>query len=293
MSGSADDVLSRIVAWAAARPDIAALVQIGSRVQPGATPDAWSDYDFHLITSRPRDYRNPAVLRSIGDSWLVSAQPVFGNATKLTVILAGAAEVDFIVLPAWQMRVVFGVLRFPSTERAWPAPLRAGVRDLRIIACPGWQLVHGSAAWEHRYRRLGAAVPWPALAHKDFHGHVAGFWAAAIWTAKKIARGESRAAQREINRVLVEKLWLLLEAEARSVGGAVRPEARHAEIWLAADRRRDTDIATRPEAATLRRALGELAQAFSAATDRVAARHGWTPPPIDAAREWVLQQCRD
>ena len=53
-----------IAAWAENRPDIAALVQIGSRVQP-AGADQWSDFDYQLITTRPAAYRDPAPGRGL------------------------------------------------------------------------------------------------------------------------------------------------------------------------------------------------------------------------------------
>ena len=67
MSGEAQGWDEAVSAWARSRPDIQALVQIGSRVQEGSAVDAWSDYDYHLVTSRPGDYRDGRFTAELGD----------------------------------------------------------------------------------------------------------------------------------------------------------------------------------------------------------------------------------
>lgn len=287
---SADDVISRLAAWATTRPDLVALVQIGSRVQPGAEADAWSDYDFQLITSQPGAYRHAAAFAGLGEAWVFAVQPVFGGADKVTLIGPDAVEMDFVLLPAARLRIAFAALRFPGLSALWPAPLRVGVRDLRIVACPGWRVLKGGAAWEHRYARLGAAVPWPPLREEDFHARVAAFWAAAVWTAKKTLRGEYRAAQRELHRTLAEHLFALLEEEARAAGVRARPEARRAETWLAPERLRETALVSAPERTALATSLRAMAAHFDATADRLAASQGWSVPDHAAARAWVQSQ---
>ncbi|MBI2513799.1 MAG: aminoglycoside 6-adenylyltransferase [Opitutae bacterium] len=285
---SDDPVMARISAWAASRADISALVQIGSRVQPGATPDRWSDYDFQLISTRPALYRDPAALHGLGETWVVNSQRVFGGADKLTLVFPGGVEADFVILRAVELRIAFAALRAPGLASLWPPPLKFGVRNLKIVACPGWRVVKGGAAWERRYARLGATLPWPRLDEREFRGVCAAFWAAAVWTAKKIARGELRAAQRHFHLTLVEQLWRLLEEEARDHDRAVRPEARRAESWLAPERLPQSAFATGADRATLSRALRAAAGAFEDAAATLARQRGWTPPDHSAARDWLL-----
>ena len=292
MSAVPNDVVSRIAAWAEARPDITALVQIGSRVQAGAGADAWSDFDFHLITRRPDAYRDPSVLRELGDCWMASAQPVFGGATKATVILAGAVEADFVVLANWELRAAFAALRFPGLAALWPPLLRAGVRDLKIVACPGWRVVKGGPAWERRYARLGPDTPWPPLNQTQFREICAAYWTTLVWVTKKIERGELRAAQREFHRTLLEKTWLLLEQEARDARARARPEARHAEQWLPPARVGQTAITTGPDPAVLRRAVAQLTGLSEEVAKGVAAARGWEPPDGSAIKAWMLAQHR-
>jgi len=287
---SANPILQRIKEWADQRPDIVALIQIGSRVQPGAQPDAWSDYDFQLVTSRPADYRDTRAIEGLGPLWAAAAQPTFGGVTKVTAILPDAAEADFAVISHFEVRIAFAALRWPALERFWPPPLRAGVRDLRIVACPGWRIVKGGPTWERRYARLGSIVPWPPLDEARFRAICAAYWTGLVWVTKKTLRGELRAAQREFHRHLAEQVWLLLEHEARTQDAAVRPEARRAERWLAASRLAGTALATATDTTALKAALRQLHALFEETSSALARTHGWSPPAAPALREWFLQQ---
>jgi len=291
MADAPSDASARIAAWAGSRADIAALVQIGSRVQDGgARADRWSDYDYQLVTRTPAAYADPAALAGLGDVWLSSLQPVFGGVSKLTVILAGGAEADFVILPCGPIRVAFGALRFPALAGLWPAPLRAGLRDLRIVAAPGWRIIKGGPAWERRYARLGAAAPWPRLDAAGLAALWAAYWAGAVWMTKKIARGELRAAHREFHRTLLEQAWRLLEEEGRARGAAVRPEARRAESWATADQLARTDLTTAPDAARLHAAAETLHDLVTATAAALAAARGWPAPDAAAVRAWVRAQ---
>lgn len=285
-----DPVLDRISAWAERRADLTALVQIGSRVQPGGGADQWSDYDFQLISRRPALYREAATWRELGEAWVVSTQRVFGGADKVTLILPGAIEVDFVILKTVELRVAFAALRAPALTPLWPPPLKFGVRDLKIVASPGWRVIKGGTAWERRYARLGDVAPWPRLDENTFHEVCAAFWAAAVWTSKKVARGELRAAQRHFHISLTESLWRLLEEEARDQSRPARPEARRAERWLPAERVGRTGFVTAAEGEAMRRALAEATVAFDAVAAALAEQRGWAYRDFSAVRAWVSEQ---
>ena len=164
------------------------------------------------------------------------------------------------------------------------------MRDLRIVACPGWKVLKGGAAWERRYTRLGREVPWPRLTEAALRAHADTFWATAVWVAKKVARGELRAAQREFHRVLVEKIWLVLEDEARDRTPQVRPEARRAERWLPPAQVAETAFATAPDAQAMTAALEEAADTFAAVCARLAVTRGWGLDDPTALRRWLASQ---
>lgn len=293
MGAHAGDTLERVAKWAEARSDIAALVQIGSRVQARNAADGWSDFDFHLVTRAPGAYRARGATEGLGERWAVCDQPVFGGVRKLTLILPEAIEVDFVVLPLFPVRCAFAALRLPRLSRFWPASLRQGVRDLRIVAGPGWQVIKGGQAWTRRYTRLGTAVPWPEFSAESLADHVAAFDAGLVWVVKKLRRGEGRAALREFHRVLLERTWILLEYEARARGLSSRPEARRAESWLEPPLLEATALVTSPDARVLAEAVLRVVDVFDAASSRLALRLGLVPPGSAALRSWARTQLAD
>ena len=148
MSSLDDGWDSTVSAWAHAQSDIQALVQIGSRVQKGAAADRWSDYDYHLVTSSPRRYRDGSFSRGLGTCWACGSQVAFGNAVKVTAVYAGALEADFVILSHWEVRVAALALALPGTAPFWPGALSAGVASLRVVAAPGWKVIKGGGAEE-------------------------------------------------------------------------------------------------------------------------------------------------
>jgi hypothetical protein len=273
MSGPQDVWGATISAWAQAQDDIEALVQIGSRVQEGATVDSWSDYDYQVITSRPERYRDGSFAKELGPCWASGAQVSFGNAVKVTAVFDGALEVDFVVLRHVEVVIATLALRWPSATWWWPSSLRRGVRDLRIVAAPGWRVIKGGALWEGRYARI--APFQDSLSEPGFNALCDVFWVQLVWAAKKAARGESLASQRAIHESLVEGCLRIFQEEAILEGRRAYPLGRRAESWLTEPQLRALSVGTQPNRAALMEAMARLSGEFAAASSRVAEQRHW------------------
>ncbi|HKB58154.1 MAG TPA: hypothetical protein VKC51_11250 [Lacunisphaera sp.] len=284
---TAPEFEARIVEWARLRPDLEALVQIGSRVQPGATVDAWSDWDYHLIVRRPAGYFNRDWPAQIAPCWSVHFERTERAVVKLSAVFAGGWEVDFVPLAAWQVKLAYAAMRHPGAQGWFPPALRRGIHNLRLIARPGARVILGGPAWERRLTAL--AVEWPAkdFSAADFQDHTAAFWRHAVWVGKKTLRGELRAALRWHHTELQEHIYALLEEEARLAGRAPRPEARQAEQWLDDARLRQTAITTGPEQRVLARALLAELTLFREVSQNVAKQPGFTLPDYSAVEAWL------
>ncbi|MBI2814894.1 MAG: hypothetical protein HYX71_11485 [Opitutae bacterium] len=278
---------ARVVAWARTLPDLEALVQIGSRVQPGAEVDAWSDWDYQLIVRQPSRYHNRDWPAQIAPCWSAHFERTERAVTKLSAVFAWGWEADFVLLSAWQMKLVCFAMRHPAGQNWFPQILRRGIHNLRLVAGLGYRVVLGGPAWERRYAAL--AVPWsvPDFVAEDFQHHTAAFWRHAVWVAKKILRGELRAALRWSQVELREHSYALLAEEARLEGRTPRPEARKAEQWLDARRLQQTAIVTSIEQAQLARALLAELDLFVGVSASVAARRGWAVPDYRAVEAWL------
>ncbi|MBI2497292.1 MAG: hypothetical protein HYV75_05015 [Opitutae bacterium] len=284
---TAPEFEARVIAWARALPDLEALVQIGSRVQAGAVVDEWSDWDYQLLLRRPERYRNREWPGRIAPCWNAHYERTERGVVKLSAVFAGGWEADFVLLTAWQIRLVCAAMRHPGWAAWYPPALRAGIHNLRLVARPGHRVILGGPAWERRYAALTADWPEPEFSAGDFAGHVAAFWRHATWVARKTLRGELRAAVRWQHVELREHLYALLAEEARLAGRAPRPEARQAEQWLDAARRRQTEAPTGPDRRLLARALLADIALFREVSDRVAARRGFARPADRDIADWL------
>jgi hypothetical protein len=285
MSGTDDGWGAAVSAWALARPDIRALVQIGSRVQKGAAADRWSDFDYQLVTSRPEAYRDGSFARDLGPLWACGSQVAFGEAFKVTAVYAGALEADFVILRNWEVRVAALALAWPATAALWPAPLRRGVANLRIVAAPGWRVIKGGRPWERRYARISPLRE--PLSRLEFDRLCGEFWTQLVWAAKKAERGELRASQRALHVHLVENSLRMLQEEAVQEGRAAQPLGRRAESWLTAEQLGATAFATAPERGALFAALGRIMDVFEKSSNAVAGRNGWAAAGHAEVRGWL------
>jgi hypothetical protein len=287
---TAPDFETAVVEWARSQPDIEALVQIGSRVQPAATVDAWSDWDYQLITRNPKRYQNRNWPAQIAPCWSAYFERTERGVIKLSAVFAGGFEADFVLLSSWQIRLVCRAMRYPGLQTSLPSAVRRGVYNLRLIAGPGYRVILGGAAWERRYGIVANARAQHVFSGEDFQHHVAGFWRHAVWVAKKTLRGELRAALRWSQVELREHTYALLAEEARLEGREPRPEARQAETWLSPVRLNQTARAVAYNGSSLASFLLEEMNLFSDVSRNVASRHGFSMPDNSAVEKWLRDE---
>jgi hypothetical protein len=282
---------ARIVDWARRQPDIEALVQIGSRVLGEGKFDVWSDWDFHLISSRPQQYYRTDWLDSIAPPWCAHAERSLRGAMKVSAVFDGDLEADFVLLAAWQMKLVYWGMMHPEWAEWMPDRLHRGILETRVILLgSGYRVLVGGDAWEKRLNAL--EVPWEArrMSAEDFNRHLAAFWQKSVWVAKKIARPEPRSAMHWLHKLVVEHVYALLEEEAWLAGSVARPEALKAEKWLDAKRLAQTAIETGTDQRVLARALLAEITLFEEVCQSVAGSRGWATPDYSAVAAWLRKE---
>lgn len=278
---------ARIIDWARRQTDVEALIQIGSRVQSGAEVDDWSDWDYILISTHPQRYHQPAWLSAIAQPWCAHAEMTPRGVVKVSAVFPGGREADFVVLAAWQMKLVYWAMARPWTRHFMKSALLRGIAQARLFVGPGYRVIHGGSAWVRRLSALD--VPWPAMDFKvaDFQSLLSGFWRHAVWVQKKIMRGENRAALRWLQIEVTERRQLLLAEEARLAGRPVRAEARKAEKWLDERRLIQTSIEIRPDQQVLARALLAEVDLFEQLSLSVANSREFALPDYSAVSTWL------
>lgn len=168
-----EQLLARISAWAHARPDIRAALVIGSRARSHRPADEWSDLDIVLLVDDPNPYiNNTGWLTEIAAVKITFSEPLpIGAGRERRVLFDGGLDVDFAVIPADMVRQIPSAVAAEVFGRGFRVLLdRAGLADGLAVTEPE------------------PARPLPTAA--EFAEALSDFWYHAVWTAKKLRRGE-------------------------------------------------------------------------------------------------------
>lgn len=279
---------ARVYEWANRRSDIEALIQIGSRVQPGGHVDVWSDWDFHLITREPRKYYQTDWLADIAPIWCAHSERSLRGVVKVSAVFDNGMEADFIPLAAWQMKLVYWSMKYPRWSGWMPRRLRRGILETRVILLgSGSRVLIGGQVWEKRLDALKVNWPTRRMSASEYEQHLGAFWQKSVWVGKKIARPEPRSAMHWLHKMVVEHVYALLEEEAWLSGRTARPEALKAEKWLAPKRMQQTAITTSLDQRVLARALLAEIELFEEVSLSVAQSRGFSVKDYSNVARWL------
>jgi molybdopterin-guanine dinucleotide biosynthesis protein A len=209
------DLIEAAVAdWARARDDVKAALVIGSRARSETPADRWSDLDVVLVVDDPDEYlAYPGWLAEFGEPVLTFVEETPAGERERRVLYEGGEDVDFPIVP---------VAALDGLEHR---------EDVRTIFARGYRMLVdkiGVAA------QLSAAADVPALpAERDLGELAADFWYHALWSAKKLRRGEVFTAKGCIDGYMKWRLVTLLEWHAKALDPKVDAwhEGRFLERW--------------------------------------------------------------
>lgn len=226
------NLAERIAQWAAGERTVKGVALIGSRARPADDvlwrSDAQSDWDFHVITSKPDLFSRPGWTAGLGvrlRHYSVRRAAISG-VPKVGAIFDGA-EADFVVIPVGRFH---GVRRhFQSGGDQPTARAKQMMHDLAVVVRPGWRFLKDGGGWDDFYRATVNAVADPRLEEAEVRSLADAFVCDAVWTRRKIERGELLAAQRMLHRALAETNFRLLHEWRLRRHERSFPEARRIE----------------------------------------------------------------
>jgi aminoglycoside 6-adenylyltransferase len=201
-----DLIEAAIADWAREQEDVQAAVVVGSRTRTDAPADRWSDLDVFLVVDQAEPFLE-------AESWVaefgvpvltfIEETPI-GGARERRVLYAGGEDVDLPIVP---------VSELDRIERA--APLLAR----------GYRVLVDKIGVTSRLAEAAAGVEktMPPGQH-ELTELASDFWYHALWSAKKLRRGEVFTAKSCLDGYLKLRLLTLFEWHA----GAVDPTA---EVW--------------------------------------------------------------
>lgn len=274
---SIDELVARIVAWGEASADVRGILVVGSQARDNCPADEWSDLDLVLAVTDTEPYLAHAEwLLAIGPVWVTFIEENGIGGWERRVLFAGGLDVDFNLHSVEQIQQLTDDLTQIS------GVLRRGARVLmdRDGLFDAWRPLPG----------LPKYVP-PTEA--EFTNALHDFWYHAVWSAKKLSRGELFTAKQCSDSHLKRLLLQMLEWHARAIHGREYDtwyEGRFLEEWadpraLAALR----DAYASYDAESIRQSLGRSMELYRWLAQETAARLGYPYAEVaDAqATAWV------
>lgn len=191
---SYDSLFEKITAFAKEDSDVQAMVVFGSRARTEKPADEFSDYDIIFFVDNVEKFVKT-------DGWLSSIAPYFISFTEYTAVqdyerrffFDNAMDMDFIFYNAAD------AVKITETEiiRSWFS------RGYRVI-------VDKIGYAEIAAKAMAQTLPASELMEDEFSNLVQTFWFHAIWSQKKLLRGEIWAAKNCIDgymKTLLRQMW--------------------------------------------------------------------------------------
>jgi aminoglycoside 6-adenylyltransferase len=252
-----ESFLAAVTDWARAEPGVRAAVLIGSYARVDTPADEWSDVDVLLVVDEPAPLAADLTwVAKFGDPEVTFVETAtVGGQPERRVLFSDGLEVDFPLFPVELWR------------RMLDTP------DAIVVFARGHRVL---------YDDLGAAAAIAALPQtvelprSDPAELVQAFWYQALWSAKKLRRGEAIMARRSVEGRLK---GMLLELARELASSDTWHEARFVERW-ADPRVLDAFWSSAASPAELGLVLLRLCDVF----DAVASDLGLSHPAATAAR---------
>lgn len=285
MTDLAQAFVARFTAWANTKDDIRAAILTGSQVRTDHPADEWSDVDLLVFTTDV-----PAMLDS--GTWTAEIGPTvltFLEATVATGITERRAlyetglEVDYVILPTAMLDLVTG-----DAAGQGSAELRTLVAS---IFSRGFRVAIDK---DRRLTRLGdmtfATQPQSRPDAARFAKVIDDFWFHALWTARKLHRGELLMAKNCCDGGMKANLLAVARWHvAAGPGSDTWHQTRFFEQW--ADPRLVADLGgcyAHYDESDIARALRATMRTFDWLARETAAHFDYAYP--DAAVRWIADR---
>jgi aminoglycoside 6-adenylyltransferase len=241
-------IAAEVADWAREREDVRAAFIVGSQVRADVPADRWSDLDLVLFVDDPRVLQEDATwVEEFGTPLLNFLEPTaFGDRVERRVLYETGEDVDFPLLEA----------------SAWRELMSSP--EAQLLLSRGFRILYDDLGLAEAAATLSPPPPPEPLPDSARLRELSSdFWYHALWTAKKLRRGEVFTAKGGLDGYLKMRLVTLLEWHAHAV-------ERSADTWHGGrflERWADPGALAALETAYARYELRDVARALWATVD--------------------------
>jgi len=226
-----EQLIDRFIAWAQTQPDIRAAVIVGSQARANRPADEWSDLDIVVFATDPERYLSRTDwLENIGNPCLTFLEATAtGDEMERRVLFEDGLDVDFAFFPVIRVRRLVYFLRirecFPQLLHLLPKEkvrqITQGVADFFDVVRRGVRVLLDKEGMADLLTLVtGEAPSSRPPTQNEFLEVINDFWYHAVWTVKKLRRGELWTAKFSLDSYMKWRCILrMMEWHAHATNG--------------------------------------------------------------------------
>lgn len=245
---SLKEIEERFTAWAADQPDVRAALVVGSRARADHPADPFSDLDLVVVANDPARYLDATDwLGAMGTVWVTFVEETaVGGGRERRVLFAGGQDVDFAIFPTDLFRHLARLLWLRRLRPAYALVARDDRRRAEValaafgsVVRRGVRVLVDKDGAATRVVRTAKELPAPVAAppsEAEFLEAVNDFWYHALWTVKKLRRGELWTAHGCLDGSMKDLVLRMIGWQARATWGEEYDtwhDGRFLEDWAA------------------------------------------------------------
>jgi aminoglycoside 6-adenylyltransferase len=210
-----EELLGKFVKWVQKEDNIRAVFIIGSRARTDHSADEWSDLDVCIIANDPEPYlATTEWLKNTGNYWITFIETTAtGGGLERRVLFEGGLDIDFVLIRFADFQQLIGLETLP------PEYTDIIGRGMRVVIDKNNIFARFQGAKIEPLKHSPPAEP-------EFLNVVSDFWYHAVWTTKKLRRGELWCAKGCCDAYMKDLLLLIMEWHAQAMRG------KGADTWM-------------------------------------------------------------
>ncbi|WP_312370103.1 aminoglycoside 6-adenylyltransferase [Lachnoclostridium sp.] len=197
-----DTIINNFVKWGNGTDKLYVALMIGSQARKDHPADDFSDLDIIMVVDDPDYYLYSSQwIEQIGNSHISFIENTIGGGKERRILFDNALDVDFVIL----------------SRNNFEIAIRSG--EVEILK-RGYRILIDKIGIEHLLPSISAEKPsYISLTECKFSNIINDFWYHAVWTAKKIIRGELWTAKSCVDNYMKGLLLSLIECHAHVLNG--------------------------------------------------------------------------